>query len=102
MYRRFYLEAKSEDYYLRGRGYRSQDVLAAVSESGRVGFFTVLRRYVSGTADLEYDRGLGYAGLRLERVGEGHRIVEKPGATDAKRAFRRAWLSGKAAAAAAP
>jgi hypothetical protein len=51
-------------------------------------------RYVGGTTDLDYDALLAGAGLRLVR-DDRWRIEELPGATDAQRAVREGWISGR-------
>jgi predicted metalloprotease with PDZ domain len=105
MYRRFFLDAPAATYYYKGRGYEAADFAAAVGEVAGVDITDWFRRYVSGTEELDYDRALGHAGLRLVRDARAGRaasyaIREVPAATAEQRALRRAWLTGRAARAA--
>ncbi len=99
LYRRFYVDAPAETYYLKGRGYKGADFLAAVNEVSGSNFSGFFSSYVSGTSELDYGTILGYAGLRLKPDRSAYSsttiydIAESPNATDEQRAFRRAWLS---------
>ena len=67
MYDEFYLNSPNSSYYLRGRGYTTEDferVTSEVSGSDMSGFF---RRYVHGVAILPYDEALAFLGLNLAR-----------------------------------
>jgi predicted metalloprotease with PDZ domain len=67
MYDEFYLKSPNSSYYLRGRGYSTEDferIVAEVSGSDVSGFF---RRYVRGVEMLPYDEALGFLGLALVR-----------------------------------
>ena len=67
MYDEFYLKSANASYYLRGRGYTTEDferVVSEVSGSDMSGFF---RRYVRGVETLPYDEAFGYLGLYLAR-----------------------------------
>jgi predicted metalloprotease with PDZ domain len=80
MWRRFYLDAPSETYYYKGRGYTGADFRAAVEEVAGSSFDAFFERYVSGTAELDYDATLDYVGLHVARerrvsaVGYGVRL----------------------------
>ena len=64
LYRKFY-QSPPESYYLPGRGYTDDDVLAAVSEVAGGDFGEFFARYVRGTDPLPYASILAAAGLRL-------------------------------------
>jgi predicted metalloprotease with PDZ domain len=65
MYEEFYLKSPNATYYLRGRGYTSEDferVASAVAGTDLSDFF---KRYVSGIEPLPYQEMLAYLGLQL-------------------------------------
>jgi predicted metalloprotease with PDZ domain len=67
MYDEFYLNSPNATYYLRGRGYTTEDfahVATAVAGSDMSEFF---RRYVRGVERLPYDEALAVLGLDLVR-----------------------------------
>lgn len=67
MYQEFYLQSPNASYYLRGRGYKTEEferVAAAVSGFDLNDFF---RRYVRGVEVPPYDEALAHAGLKLVR-----------------------------------
>lgn len=67
MYDEFYLESPNSSYYLRGRGYTTEDFERVASEVGGLdlgGFFGL---YVRGVAMLPYDEAFGFVGLSLIR-----------------------------------
>jgi predicted metalloprotease with PDZ domain len=80
LWRRFYLDAPAETYYYKGRGYTGADFRAAVEEVAGSSFDAFFERYVSGTAELDYDATLDYVGLHVARerrvsaVGYGVRL----------------------------
>jgi len=67
MYDEFYFKSPNSSYYLRGRGYTTEDferVVSEVSGSDMSGFF---RRYVRGVEMLPYDEAFAFLGLYLAR-----------------------------------
>jgi predicted metalloprotease with PDZ domain len=67
MYDEFYLKSPNASYYLRGRGYTTEDferVVSEVSGSDLSGFF---KRHVSSVETLPYDEAFAYLGLYLAR-----------------------------------
>ncbi len=64
MYRKFY-EAPPESYYLAGRGYADDDLVAAASEAAGSDMKDFFDRYIRGAEPLPYDPILSAAGLRL-------------------------------------
>jgi predicted metalloprotease with PDZ domain len=71
MYDQFYLKGMNATYYLRGRGYTSEDFERVTSEIAGRDMSDFFRRYVRSTETLPYDEAFGYVGLRLEREPDG-------------------------------
>lgn len=67
LYDEFYLKSPNATYYLRGRGYTTEDFERVASEVGGFDMSGFFRRYVRGTEPLPYDEALAFAGLRLVR-----------------------------------
>ncbi|MBI4165088.1 MAG: M61 family metallopeptidase, partial [Acidobacteria bacterium] len=64
LYRKFYA-APAENYYLPGRGYTDEDILAATNGTAGSDFGDFFDRYIRGTEPLPYDAVLASAGLEL-------------------------------------
>jgi len=87
------LRSLFENYYQRGRGFTDEDVEKVAAEIAGRSFKEFFTRYVHGTEELDYNRALGHAGLRLEKAPEGgYKISEIENATEAQQALRRSWL----------
>ena len=56
------------DFYQRGRGFSTDDLIRVVNRITRRSYETFFSRYVSGTDVPPYDTFLGYAGYQLERA----------------------------------
>lgn len=67
MYEEFYLKSPNASYYLRGRGYTSEDFQRVASEVSGSDLNDFFRRYVHGVEALPYDEALAYMGLHLVR-----------------------------------
>ena len=67
MYDEFYLKSPNATYYLRGRGYTTEDFERVASEVAGFDLSEFFRRYVRGVEMLPYDEAFGYLGLRLVR-----------------------------------
>ena len=65
MYDEFYLKSPNSSYYLRGRGYQTEDLERIVSLLSKTDFTDFFKRYVRSGEVLPYDEALSYAGLRL-------------------------------------
>ena len=65
MYEEFYLNSPNGSYYLRGRGYHTEDLERIVSEIAGAEFHDFFKRYVRDVEALPYDEAFGYAGLHL-------------------------------------
>jgi predicted metalloprotease with PDZ domain len=67
LYDEFYLKSPNATYYLRGRGYTTEDFERVASEVGGVDLGGFFRRYIRGVEILPYDEALAYLGLHLTR-----------------------------------
>jgi predicted metalloprotease with PDZ domain len=85
------MRALYKDFYLRGRGFSTDDMLAAIKRLTRRDYREFYRRYVWGVEVPPYDEILGYGGYRVEKA-EDYRIVESPNPTPAQLKAREAWL----------
>jgi predicted metalloprotease with PDZ domain len=68
MYDEFYLKSPNNSYYLRGRGYHTDDVERVVAELGGAEFHEFFKRYVRDVQVLPYDEAFAYVGLRLVKA----------------------------------
>lgn len=68
MYEEFYLKSPNATYYLRGRGYLSEDFQRVASQVAGFDLNDFFARYVRGVEALPYDEAFGYLGLRLVRA----------------------------------
>lgn len=68
MYEEFYLQSPKATYYLRGRGYKNDDLLRVSSEVAGSDLSDFFKRYVRSTEVLPYDEAFAYVGLRLVRA----------------------------------
>jgi predicted metalloprotease with PDZ domain len=67
MYDEFYLKSPNASYYLRGRGYTTEDFERVASDVGGFDMGGFFRRYVRGVEPLPYDEALAFVGLNLVR-----------------------------------
>ncbi|MEP6741578.1 MAG: PDZ domain-containing protein [bacterium] len=67
MYDEFYLKSPNASYYLRGRGYTSEDFQRVASEVSGSDLSDFFNRYVRAVEVLPYDEALAYVGLHLVR-----------------------------------
>jgi predicted metalloprotease with PDZ domain len=65
MYDEFYLKSPNNSYYLRGRGYHTEDLQRVASEVSGFDLAEFFDRYIRGVEVLPYDEAFGYVGLRL-------------------------------------
>ena len=68
MYDEFYLKSPNSSYYLRGRGYQTEDLERVVVEMAGAEFRDFFKRHVRNVEVLPYDEAFGYAGLRLVKT----------------------------------
>lgn len=68
MYEEFYLKSPNASYYLRGRGYTTEDFERVASEVGGFDLHSFFGLYVRGVAVLPYDEAFGFVGLSLDRA----------------------------------
>lgn len=76
------MRALHRDFYLRGRGYSTSDLLAVLKRLTRRDYGGFFRRYVSGVEVPPYDVILGYAGYRAEKATQKTPVL---GIGDARR-----------------
>jgi len=99
MYDEFYLESPNASYYLRGRGYRSEDFERMVSQVAGANMSDFFKRYVRGVESPPYDEAFAQVGLRFVRESRQQavkfRLEEIANAPAELKALRAAWLNGK-------
>jgi predicted metalloprotease with PDZ domain len=76
LYDEFYLKSQNTNYYLRGRGFTSEDFQRVTSKVAGTEMSDFFKRYVSGVEVLPYDEALGSVGLRLvrEAASQSHSV----------------------------
>lgn len=67
MYDEFYLKSPNATYYLRGRGYTTEDFQRGASEVGGYDLSDFFGRYIRGVEVLPYDEACAYVGMRVVR-----------------------------------
>ena len=67
MYEEFYLKSPKASYYLRGRGYTTEDFERVASEVSGLDLNGFFRLYVRDVTRLPYEEALGFVGLTLVR-----------------------------------
>lgn len=68
MYDEFYLKSPNSSYYLRGRGYHTEDLERVVVDLAGAEFHDFFKRHIRDVQVLPYDEAFGYAGLRLVKT----------------------------------
>jgi len=68
MYEEFYLKSPNSSYYLRGRGYTTDDLQQMAAKVAGIDFDDFFKRYVRNTEVLPYAEALGYVGLKLTKT----------------------------------
>ncbi|HTG94542.1 MAG TPA: PDZ domain-containing protein [Pyrinomonadaceae bacterium] len=68
MYEEFYRKSSNNSYYLRGRGYTTEDVQRVASHVAGFDLSDFFHRYIRNTEMLPYDEALSYAGLKLVKT----------------------------------
>jgi predicted metalloprotease with PDZ domain len=68
MYEEFYLKSSNSSYYLRGRGYQTEDLERVASRRTGVDFNDFFKRHVRDVEVLPYDEAFAYVGLRLVKT----------------------------------
>ena len=68
MYDEFYLKSSNSSYYLRGRGYQTEDLERVVSQVSGNDFTDFFKRYVRSVEVLPYEEAFSYVGLRLVKT----------------------------------
>src|SRR5215212_18339 len=65
MYDEFYLKSPNSSYYLRGRGYETEDLERVASRRAGFDFGAFFKRHIRDVEVLPYEEAFAYAGLRL-------------------------------------
>jgi predicted metalloprotease with PDZ domain len=68
MYEQFYLKSPNNSYYLRGRGYQTEDLERVASQRAGFDFSDFFKRYVRDVEMLPYEEAFAYVGLRLVKT----------------------------------
>jgi len=69
-YDEFYVKSPNAGYYLKGRGYTTEDFARVVSDIAGADMTDFFRRYIRGTETLPYDDAFSSVGLRLVKTLE--------------------------------
>src|SRR5689334_8937455 len=88
MYEEFYLKSPNNSYYLRGRGYQTEDLERVASRRAGFDLSDFFKRYVRDVEVLPYEEAFAYVGLRLVKTqakepfntGMSVKLEESPGA----------------------
>ena len=68
MYEEFYLKSPNSSYYLRGRGYQTEDLERVASRRSGVDLGDFFKRHIRDVEVLPYDEAFAYVGLRLVKT----------------------------------
>ncbi len=68
MYEEFYLKSSNSSYYLRGRGYQTEDLERVASRRAGFDLGDYFKRYIRDVEVLPYEEAFAYAGLRLVKT----------------------------------
>lgn len=68
MYDEFYVKSPGNSYYLRGRGYQTEDLERVVSRVSGADFSDFFKRHVRDVEVLPYGEAFSYVGLRLVKT----------------------------------
>ena len=68
MYDEFYLKSSNSSYYLRGRGYLTEDLERVASRRAGFDLSDFFKRHVRDVEVLPYEEAFGYVGLRLVKT----------------------------------
>jgi predicted metalloprotease with PDZ domain len=68
MYEEFYLKSSNDSYYLRGRGYQTEDLERVASRRAGFDLGDFFKRHIRDVEVLPYDEAFAYAGLRLVKT----------------------------------
>lgn len=68
MFDEFYLKSPNTSYYLRGRGYQTEDLERVVSQVSGTDFSDFFKRHIRSVEVLPYEEAFNYVGLRMTRT----------------------------------
>jgi predicted metalloprotease with PDZ domain len=89
------MRALYKDFYMRGKGYSTEDFLAIINRLTKSDYTKFFRKYINGVDVPPYNDILGYAGYQLDAEGlkeKRYRIVEVANPTPAQLRLREVWL----------
>jgi predicted metalloprotease with PDZ domain len=87
-----------KDFYLKGKGFSSDDLLAIINRLSKRDYREFFKRYVFGVEVPPYNDILGFAGYQANRSsdkGEGYEIKEFANPTAEQMKVREAWVKMK-------
>ncbi|HWT00654.1 MAG TPA: PDZ domain-containing protein [Pyrinomonadaceae bacterium] len=88
LYEELYVKSPNASYYLRGRGFTSEDFERVTAEVGGAGVKDFFARYVRGVEVPPYDEAFGAVGLRLAREPSAKPAVGISAGSDGGRAVK--------------
>lgn len=68
MYEEFYMKSPNSSYYLRGRGYQTEDLERVASRRAGFDLSDFFKRHIRDVEVLPYDEAFAYVGLRLVKT----------------------------------
>ena len=68
MYEEFYLKSSNSSYYLRGRGYQTEDLERLATARAGFDFSDFFKRHIRDVEVLPYDEAFAFVGLRLVKT----------------------------------
>ncbi len=68
LYEEFYVKSSNDSYYLRGRGYQTEDLERVASRRAGFDLGDFFKRHIRDVEVLPYDEAFAYAGLRLVKT----------------------------------
>jgi predicted metalloprotease with PDZ domain len=68
MYDEFYLKSPNSSYYLRGRGYQTEDLERVVAQVSGTDFGDFFKRHIRDVEVLPYEEAFSYVGLRMTKT----------------------------------
>lgn len=92
------MRALYKDFYLKGKGYSSDDLLAIMNRLAKRDYRDFLKKYAFGVEVPPYNEILGFAGYQVNHnsdKGGGYEIKELPNPTADQLKVREAWMKVK-------
>jgi predicted metalloprotease with PDZ domain len=89
------MRALYKDFYLRGKGFSTEDFLAIINRLTKSDYSKFFRKYINGVEVPPYNDILGYAGYQLDPEAlkeKRYRLIEVAAPSPAQLRVRDAWL----------